>query len=187
MPVAPLVSVFPIRPTLHRHVPHKRCNNNGVRPLPLATVGIASCNGPRERGRRLLTWAGKGPRGRCKGNGPRGPLTRPRLHGAAGTGRRLLTWAGNGPRGRCKGNGPRGPLTRPRLHGAAGTGPALAHLGRERTAGPMQGERAAGSAHPAALTGPRERAGVCSPGRLAGGQGNGQGSIPLARNHPAGC
>jgi hypothetical protein len=106
---------------------------------------------------------------------------------AAGTGPALAPWAGNGPRVRCKGNGPRGPLTRPRLHGAAGTGPALAHLGRERAAGPMQGERAAGPLTRPRLHGPRERAGACSPGRLHRAQGNGQGSIPLARNHAADC
>jgi hypothetical protein len=111
-------------------------------PCPCHRRDCALATGRGNGGRRLLTWAG---------NGPRGLLTRPRLHGPREWGRRLLTWAGNGPRVRCKENGPRGPLTRPRLNG------------------------------------PRERAGACSPGRLRAAQGNGQGSIPLARNHPAGC
>jgi hypothetical protein len=60
-----------------------------------------------------------------------------------------------------------------------GNGPALAHLGRERAAGPMHGNGPRDRSPGRACTGPQERAGACSPGRLHRAQGNGQGSITL--------
>ena len=173
-------------------------------------------NGPRGRckgtGRRCSrrirgsTGCGAGTAHPARCNGPRVPIRgRPALApGQIATGRgsahpAALAGRGNGPAlltlrrqraaGPMQGNGPRGPLARAGLHGAAGNGPALLPGQGTGRGGCAEGTGRGDSLTLPACTGRGNAgtAGTAHLGRTGGRKRNGQGSISLARNHPAGC